>query len=133
MGVALAGGKVGPTDAEDTIVANMAVDSTVGSAAANFTLTAGTVRSILGGKVIFLSLTLVSTNAITASSGNITDTTCFTLDAAYRPTEVACSAFGGVATGFAVLNTNGTVSLWTSSDTITAGSSFRLSFTYIIA
>ncbi len=107
------------------------VDSTVGSAAANFSGATATVRTALNGQLVSFTLTITTTNALTASSGNITDVTCFTLDTAYRPSEPVGMAFGGNATGFAVLNTNGAVTLWALSDTISAGGTIRMSCAYL--
>lgn len=106
-------------------------DSSVGTTAANFSGATATVRTALNGHLVFFSLGITSTNALTASSGNITDVTCFTLDAAYRPSEPVGLAFGGSASGFGVLNTNGTVTLWALSDTISAGGFLRTACTFL--
>ena len=109
------------------------VDTTVGSAAANFSSPVATVRTMLGGLLVFFTLQIVTDNALTAASGNITDTTCFTLDTAYRPAEAYGCAWGSNATGFAVMNTSGALVLWTVSDTVAAGSTLRISGTWLRA
>lgn len=107
------------------------VDTTVGSAAANFSSPVATVRTMLGGLLVFFTLTIVTDNALTAASGNIGDVTCFTLDSAYRPAEPCGCAWGSNATGFGVMNTSGALSLWTVSDTITAGATIRISGSWL--
>ena len=109
-------------------------DSSVGTTAANFSGATATVRTALNGHLVFFTLTIVTTNALNAGTpgtGNITDVTCFTLDSTYRPSEPVGFAFGSNATGFGVVNTNGAVTLWTASDTITAGATIRLSCTFL--
>lgn len=109
------------------------VDTTVGSAAANFSSAVATVRTALGGLLVTFTLQIVTDNALTAASGNITDTTCFTLDLAYRPAEAHGCAWGSNATGYAVMNTTGALTLWTVSDTVAAGSTLRISGTWLRA
>lgn len=106
-------------------------DSSVGSAAANFSGASATVRTALNGHLVFFQLQITSTNALTATTGNIGDVTCFTLDAAYRPSEPVGFAWGSSVGGFGVLNTNGTVVLWVASDTVAAGSAIRLACTFL--
>ena len=72
-------------------------DSSIGTAGAGWTTNAGTVaRTALGGKLVYIHLYLQRTAAWTATTGNVTDETVFTLDSAYRPTET--SDGGGEAT-----------------------------------
>ena len=131
MTVAKAGRLVNPGDAVDTVLDTFVSDSAVGSIGANFTLVDAQVRALLDLHLVFFSLAVTTTNALTASSGNIADVSCFTLDTEYRPSDPVASAFGSSVTGFAVLNTNGTVGLWTASDTVAAGSTLRMSFTFL--
>lgn len=111
-------------------------DVTIGTVAAGFTVnTNGQVaRTALGGKLVFVMLYLNSTNAITVTSGNIGDTTVFTLDAAYRPSDTI-SAIGGTgfATGEATVDTSGVVLLRSMSDPIAAGANLRLTFMFLTA
>lgn len=119
-----------PIAAADVAVAS---DGTPGTLAANFTGTA-VVRTALEGKLIYVNLSLVSTNAITATGGNIADTTVYTLDTPFRPDEgVQCIFGNGVTDGQATINTSGTVQIRTSSATITAGAAVTISATYMKA
>lgn len=133
MAEAQAGAYVRAADIIDTIVAGLASDTSVGSAAANFTLVSAVVRTALGGHLVDFTLYITSDNAITATSGNFADTAMFTLDAAYRPAEVknACAGTGS-STGEATLGTNGVVTLRSASDSLGAGSNIRVNFTYLI-
>ena len=109
------------------------VDTTVGSAAVNFSSVTASCRTMLDGKLVYFTIQITTDNALTAGSGNIADVTCFTLDAAYRPSEACGLAWGSNATGFAVMNTSGALSLWTASDTIPAGAVLRISGTWLKA
>lgn len=106
-------------------------DNSIATAAANFTVTSGVARTIAGGKIIKILLNITSTNAITATSGNIGDVTVCTIDAAYRPTADVHSSIAGTGsqTGEAILNTNGTVVIRSLSDSSSAGAAFRMDFT----
>lgn len=109
-----------------------AEDTTPGSVAANFTGT-GLVRTF-GGKLVYLFLNLVSTNAINTSSGNITDTTCYTVDSDYRPSEGVPAIWGnGVTSGQATVAVDGTVQIRTSSGNLSAGGAVVISCCYIKA
>ena len=133
MANAQAGAYVRAADIVDTIEANMASDTSVGTAAANFTLVSAVVRTALGGKLIDFTLYITSDNAITATNGNFADVAMFTLDAAYRPAEVKNAVAGsGASTGEAILGTDGTVKLRSASDGFGAGANLRVNFTYLI-
>ncbi len=132
MANAQAGAYVRAADIVDTIEANMASDTSVGTAAANFTLVSAVVRTALGGKLIDFTLYITSDNAITATNGNFADVAMFTLDAAYRPAEVKNAVAGsGASTGEATLSTAGVVTLRSASDSIASGSNIRVNFTYL--
>ena len=109
-------------------------DSSVGTAAANFTSPSATVRTALKGHLVSFGLSITSTNAITSTSGNTTNTTIFTLDAAYRPSEqrrVAIVVDGSaIAGGF--IQTNGTVQVAVASHNIAAGAVLSLSDTWLM-
>lgn len=109
------------------------VDTSVGSIAAGFTLVSQSVRTMLGGRLCFLSLTVQSTALLTATNGNIGDITCFTLDAAYRPAERVAVAWGSTVGGFGVINTTGTCQLWTASDDVPASQNIQFGAGYLIA
>lgn len=111
-------------------------DTTIGSAATGFTVNAGgqVARTLVGGKHVFINLYLNSTNAITVTSGNIGDTDVFTVDSAFRPTEILPGIAGtGLATGEAILDTAGVVTLRSMSDPIAAGANLRIAFAFIKA
>lgn len=103
-----------------------------GALATGFTSAAGTLRYSLNKQLINLDLTVVSTNTLTATAGNITDINCFTLISDFRPSEIKGALITSTAqTGSANIGTDGHVTLISSSDTITAGSTVRISATYL--
>jgi hypothetical protein len=133
MATAQAGAYVRAADIIDTIEADLTSDTSVGSAAANFTLVSAVVRTALGGHLVDFTLYITTDNAITATNGNFADVAMFTLDAAYRPSEVknACAGTGS-STGEATLSTAGVVTLRSASDSLAAGANIRVNFTYLI-
>ncbi len=134
MAEALAGNRVRAEDIVDTVAAGIVEDTSIGTAAANFTASTTLVRTAMGGRDVYLFLIINTTNALTATGGNITDTTMFTLDTAYRPSEaINCAIGNGSVSGEAVINTNGTVQVRAASDTIAAGTNIRLTARYITA
>lgn len=124
-------------------------DTAIGTAAVNFTATTALARTALGGKLVFLKFTIVNTNAINPNSfynldgtlndnliaqGNIGDTTVFTLDSEYWPTEVVAFSFdNGVVSGTGIVSTSGVVSWRAASDTIPAGSNNQFNVTFLKA
>ena len=110
-------------------------DSSIGTAGAGWTTNAGTVaRTALGGKLVYIHLYLQRTAAWTATTGNVTDETVFTLDSAYRPTETLNCAVGtGFVTGEATVNSSGTVQIRALSDSSSAGVDYRLTFCFLTA
>ena len=101
-------------------------DSSIGLPASGFSDTGCFAFTALDGKLIEIRFFLTNTSAITATTGNITDTTAFTVDAAYRPAaERSLSWNNKTVGGTAVLNTDGTLVLCTASDSVGAGSSIR--------
>jgi hypothetical protein len=119
--------------ADITDLYSTTIDTSVGTSGAGFTLVSASVRTMLGGKLCCLSLTVQSTSILTETAGNIGDVTCFTLDAAYRPTERVGVCWGSTVTGFGVINTTGTCQLWTASDDVPASQNLQFSATYLIA
>lgn len=119
--------------ADITDLYSTTIDTSVGTVGAGFTLISASVRTMLGGKLCFLSLTVQSTSTLTATSGNIGDVTCFTLDAAYWPTERVAVGWGSTVTGFGVINTTGTCQLWTASDNVPASQNIAFGACYLIA
>lgn len=134
MAEALAGNRVRAEDIVDTVEAGIVEDTSIGTAAANFTATTTVARTALGGRLVHLYLLINSTNALTATTGNVSDTTMFTLDAAYRPSEPVNVVMGnGLVTCEGVINTNGTIQIRSASDTVGAGTNLRLAATFITA
>lgn len=106
---------------------------TIGSTAVNMTGTAATVRTLCNGKMIYLSLTVTTTNALTASAGDVSpDVLIFTVNTAYKPAEIVIGAFSALAGGQCLLNTDGTIKVSAASDTISAGSTIRATFAYML-
>ncbi len=132
MPQALAGNTVNAQDIIDTVDADIALDTAIGTAATNFTATTQVARTALGGRLVYLHLIINTTNAITATSGNVSDVTMFTLDAAYRPTEnINCAVGTGLVTGEAIINTDGTVQIRAASDSISAGANLRMTVMFM--
>jgi hypothetical protein len=114
--------------------------ATVGTVSAGFTVASALARTGLRGKLIYLKLDLVWTAGTTisatysATGANIGDTTCFTLAAAYRPTELTSSIFSAnPGTGEVQFNADGTCVLRTSDASIAAGANVRMSHTFLQA
>ena len=109
----------------------VATDTSPGAAASGFTATVAQVSTALNGSLVELVLEVTNTSAITATSGNITDTTIYTLDAAYRPTtRKSFSWQNGTVGGQGILQADGTVVLTTASDSIGASTSIKMQLSY---
>lgn len=134
MAEAFAGARVRAEDIVDTIDADIVEDTSIGTVASNFTVTLQTARTALGGRLVYVFLVLQTTNALTATGGDITDVLMFTLDAAYRPSENVNAVAGtGLNTGEAIINSDGTVVLRSVSDSISAGRNIRVTATFLTA
>lgn len=134
MVTAAAGNFVRAEDIVDTVEADIVEDTSVGSVPANFSITEAVVRTALGGRLVFVHLLINTTNALTSTGGNITDTTIFTLDAAYRPSENVSVVLGnGSVAGEGIITTAGLVQVRAASHTIAAGTNIRVSATFITA
>jgi hypothetical protein len=114
--------------------------ATVGVVSAGFTVASALVRTALRGKLIYLKLDLVWTAGTTisatysATGANIGDTTCFTIAAAYRPTELTSTIFSAnPGTGEVQINADGTCVLRTSDASIAAGANVRMVHSYLQA
>lgn len=106
--------------------------SGVATAATNFSVTSATARTLAGGKDVYVNLVITTTNALTASGGNISDTTICTVQTAFRPTEAVGTIFSANAgTGEVRLNTDGTVVLRTLDVNISGGGSMSMTFKFI--
>lgn len=107
-------------------------DSAPGTVPANFT-DAGS-YAVRFGPLVMLSVYVNSTNAITATNGNVSDLLIFTAASQWRP-PVALSAIvaNGLVDGEAVLNTTGSVQIRAAAYSFTAGSNLRVNFQWIDA
>jgi hypothetical protein len=135
MTAALAGALTRTTDILNTALADAVSDTTIGTVATGWSVSAQQSRTLLGGKLIFVDVALTRTGAgITATAGDIADTLCFTLDAAYWPSEAVVVPYRSTTLdGMGGINTDGTITLYTASATIATSATIRLSVTYIIA
>ena len=112
---------------------DVVVDSSVGSAAVNFSSPTGIVKTMFDGNLIYFFLIITSTNSITATADNIADTTIFTLDSAYWPSEEVPFAFAYAAGGgWGTITTAGLVTIRTAVETIPAAATLRLTATYML-
>lgn len=105
--------------------------SPVASVAANFTLVDQQAITALDGRLVTFRVQVTSTNALTATSGNLTDVTTCTLSSEYWPDfEVGFPVYGAVGC-VAYVQTDGDVRLANGSDTVAAGSNLVISGTYL--
>jgi hypothetical protein len=109
-------------------------DTTIGTAGAGWVTQTGTsARTALGGKLITVVFVIQRTLALTATAGNVTDETMFTLDAAYRPADAVNMALGtGTETGEAILTSAGLLQIRSLSDSSSAAANFRGMATYLL-
>lgn len=135
-----AGDIIHASDISGLEVTTAVTGATVGSVAAGFTVATALSRTALRGKLIYVKLDLVWTAGITisatysATGANIGDTTCFTLAAAYRPTELTSTIWSAnPGTGECQINTDGTCVLRTSDASVAAGANVRLVHTFLTA
>lgn len=137
----VAGGDVpAAVDINGLEVTTAVTGATVGSASAGFTVSTALARTALRGRLIYVKLDLVWTAGVTVSGTwsatvtNVADTTCFTLVAAYRPTEISSTIFSGNGgTGEVQFNSDGTVVIRTSDATVAAGANIRMAIAYLTA
>jgi len=118
-------------DAADPDITTTAGD--VGTVASGFTVNDVRAATLFGGKLVHVDLYLVlSGSTITATNGNITDTPCFTLATAYRPSGTVSTIWSsGLEDGECVITTGGGVTLRTASHTIDSGVNIRISAMFI--
>lgn len=113
---------------------SVTTDSTIGTAGSGWSVNSGTLaRTMLGGKLVYVHLYLQRTAALTVSGGNISpDETVFTLDAAYRPSEITNGVVGtGGQTGEAIVGASGDVSFRSMSDSVGAAANYRFTFSFM--
>ncbi len=109
-----------------------------GAVQAGFTLwTLGAKGTLaLGGKLVQVWLDLNNASTLTATSGNLSDTTCYVLDAAYRPDAdhyVPFSFNTGAVQGSGQIGPDGVVSLQAATGNVASGSHIRLQAVYLKA
>jgi len=109
-------------------------DTTIGTAGSGWVTQTGTsARTALAGKLITVVFVIQRTAALTATSGNVTDETMFTLDTAYRPADAVNMAIGtGTETGEAILTSAGLLQIRSLSDSSSAAANFRGTATYLL-
>lgn len=99
--------------------------ATIGTVATGFSVSDVRAVTMADGKVVQLDLAITVTTAINANSatGNIPDTTCFTLATAYRPSHTFQSSYdaSGTESGGATFNTDGTVQIRTTNNNVASG------------
>ncbi|MEV6344119.1 hypothetical protein [Actinoplanes sp. NPDC051851] len=107
--------------------------ASIGTVSSGFTVNDVRAITLLGGRLIFLDLYLSNTAAITVTSGNMTDTTVFTLVSALWPSHYTSFVWGNGSVGGEgnVISTSGEVSLRAASDSIAAGTNIRISTAYL--
>lgn len=110
------------------------VTATVGTVATGFTVNDVRAATMAGGKLVSIDLYIQRSGAdITATAGNIADTTIFTLAVAYRPShDTSLTWSSGSVSGEAAISTAGVVNLRTASGNITTSQNIRMSATYIL-
>ncbi|WP_369335634.1 hypothetical protein OG559_31085 (plasmid) [Micromonospora sp. NBC_01405] len=98
-----------------------------------FTLNSGGFRYHKAGPLVTVWVYGNSTNAITATSGNIPDTTYCTLPTGIRPPVDTPAVYGnGSMDGEALIAPTGVVTLRSADGNIAAGSNIRFAATYVI-
>lgn len=106
----------------------------VGSAAANFATNSAYARTAMDGKLVYVTIDVNTNNTLTASGGGVADTTCFTLVAAIRPTEITGTIFSANnGTGQIQINPDGTCVVRTLDVSISSGGDLRFSHSWLKA
>lgn len=144
--VSTSGGDVAVSSVTSTELAlldglsNTGWDESIGTTRSDWNKTGsyGRAKKFLGVVNIYLGLIRDSATVINpTSTGNISDTLIYTLDAAYRPTYGFITTFdiGGTNGGTAIINTDGTIylrSLHNENISISDGQEIRLAATYLV-
>jgi hypothetical protein len=106
--------------------------ATVGTVNTGFTALDTKIRHTPDGKVIYGWFRIRSTNLITPTSNNMPDTDCFTLNAAYRPTDQFVALWStGTATGGLIIYPTGIIRIATGNQPIAANAVLTFSFVFI--
>jgi len=118
----------------DLLTPLSASGAAVGSAGANFAVNSAVARSLLGGKLIYVTIDVNSNLTLTASGGGVADTTCFNLDTDFRPSETTGTIFSANnGTGQIQIQSDGACVLRTLDVNISAGGDIRFSHMWIKA
>jgi hypothetical protein len=135
MTTALAGGFARTTDVLGTVVADIATDTSIVTAATGFTLSAASARTVLSGKLIFLEIFITRSGAdVTQTNTNVADLLVCTIDAAYRPDQTINAVCGnGSTVGEVAIGTDGTVTLRSLSYTLVSGTNLRITTMFLNA
>src|SRR5690349_11328206 len=88
----------------------------------------------IGGHLISFYALIASTNAISASGGNIADTPVATLPSGWWPLDQVNACFGnGSMDGEFIIDSSGVITLRSAVATIAAGTNLRFANTYVYA
>lgn len=90
----------------------------------------------LGGKLVQVWLDVNNSSNLTATGGNLSDATCYILDAPYRPDAdhyVPFSFNTGAVQGSGQIGPDGTVNLQAATATVTSGAHIRIQAVFMKA
>lgn len=128
------GDTVNATDINGLEVVTFGSGTTCGAVASGFSINSVIARTALRGKLIYVKLDIINTAAITSTSGDIPDTTIFTLVSPLRPTELGNFHFSaGAPAGDIQINGDGTCVIRSANVSIPATSNIRAAFSYLAA
>jgi hypothetical protein len=106
-------------------------DTSIGSSVAGFTVVSQILNTALDGRLVTFALKITVVAGLTATTGNVDDTTVFTLSSEYWPDFEIGAPFYGNKGGMAYVQTDGDVRLANASDSIAAGQDIVISTTYL--
>jgi len=120
-------------DTDVATAVGIASDVTIGTADTGFSASTQQAWTALDGRLIDINVFLNRSGAdITQTNSNIPDTACFTLDAAYWPSEIRNGTYGnGSMGGEWSISTVGVITLRSASYTIVSGTNVRICATYM--
>lgn len=126
------------TDIDTDMAAGLATTNTndPGTVQANFVVNAAYAVTAMRGKSVHLWLELSNNNTLTATSGNLTDVSCYITDAAYRPDTnvyLPCAFNTGAGFGTAQLGPDGNILLQTAFASLSPGAAIRMYWTFLKA
>jgi hypothetical protein len=106
-------------------------DTSIGTSVAGFTVISQVLDTALDGRLVTFALKIAVVAGLTATAGNLTDTTVFTLSSDYWPDFELPAPFYGNVGGVAYVQTDGDVRLANASDSIAAGGEIVIGATYL--